>query len=262
MNYELLHCKVDEKAVATVTLNRPEIHNAFNDQLIDELIHIFSELENDENVRLVVLTGEGRSFCAGADLNWMSSMVDYSKEENVQDSLKLARMFQVINEFKKPVIGRINGHALGGGVGLVAVCDFVITHDKAKFGFTEVRLGLVPAVISPFCIKKIGESNARAWFLSGEMFNANKAKDMGLVHEVADLESFDQRVNEIIDSHLIAGPKATSAAKSLIKNVLTLPREDVTEYTCHEIASKRVSDEGQQGMKALLSKTKPNWIKS
>lgn len=262
MNYELLKNDIDDRGVATVTLNRPEIHNAFNDQLIDEVIHIFAELENNEKVRLVVLTGEGRSFCAGADLNWMSSMIEYSKEENVKDSLNLAKMFQVINEFKKPVIGKINGHALGGGVGLVAVCDYVITHEKAKFGFTEVRLGLVPAVISPFCIRKIGESNARAWFLSGEMFKSEQAKHMGLVHEVTTLENFEQRVGEVIDSHLVAGPKAASAAKLLIQNVLNLPKADVTEYTCHEIADKRVSIEGQEGMKALLSKTKPNWIKS
>lgn len=261
MNYELLKYNIEDIGVATVTLNRPEIHNAFNDQLIEELTHIFSELNNDDSVRVVVLTGEGKSFCAGADLNWMSSMVNYSKEENVQDSLKLAKMFQVINECKKPLIGKVNGHALGGGVGLVAVCDYAISHDKSKFGFTEVRLGLVPAVISPFCIRKIGESNARAYFLSGEMFNANKAQEIGLLHEVTSLENFELRVAEIIQSHLMAGPNAAISAKLLIQNVLNLPSEDITEFTCHEIANKRISKEGQEGMNALLNKSKPNWIK-
>jgi methylglutaconyl-CoA hydratase len=261
MDYEFLKTHVDERGVAEVILNRPEIHNAFNDQLIDEVIRAFAEHEKDEHVRLLVLTGEGRSFCAGADLNWMSSMINYSQEENVQDSLKLAKMFQVINDFSKPVIGKINGHALGGGVGMVAVCDYAITHEKAKFGFTEVRLGLIPAVISPFCINKIGESNARAWFLSGERFDGNKAKEMGLIHEVTTLEDFEEKFNAIIESHLMAGPQAAIAAKRLIKNVLGINKDDVTEYTCNEIANKRVSSEGQEGMKALLNKTKPNWIK-
>ena len=261
MNYELLISHVDERGVAEVILNRPDIHNAFNDQLIEEVIHVFGELEKDENVRLVVLSGKGQSFCAGADLNWMSSMINYSQEENVRDSLRLARMFEVINDFKKPIIGKINGHALGGGVGLVAVCDYAITHEKAKFGFTEVRLGLIPAVISPFCINKIGETNARAWFLSGERFDGHQGRHMGLIHEVTSLGEFEDRVNAIIASHLQAGPAAAVAAKSLIQNVLKLSKGDVTEFTCHEIAKKRVSAEGQEGMKALLNKTQPNWMK-
>jgi methylglutaconyl-CoA hydratase len=261
MNYELLESKVDERGVARVILNRPEIHNAFNDQLIEEIIHVFGEHASDANVRLVVLSGKGRSFCAGADLNWMSSMVNYSQEENVKDSLRLAKMFEVINDFKKPIIGKINGHALGGGVGLVAVCDYTITHEKAKFGFTEVRLGLIPAVISPFCINKIGESNARAWFLSGERFDGDKALQMGLIHEVTNLENFEERVDAVIESHLQAGPEAAVSAKSLIQNVLKFSKSDVKEFTCHEIAKKRVSAEGQEGMKALLNKTQPNWMK-
>lgn len=261
MNYELLITHVDERGVAEVILNRPDIHNAFNDQLIEELIHVFQEHEKDENVRLVILTGKGKSFCAGADLNWMSSMISYSEQENVNDSLRLAKMFEVINNFKKPIVGKINGHALGGGVGLVAVCDYAITHDKAKFGFTEVRLGLIPAVISPYCINKIGESNARAWFLSGERFDGAKGMHMSLIHEVTTLENFEQRVSEVVDSHLNAGPEAAISAKVLIQNVMKLPKKDITEYTCHEIAKKRVSSEGQEGMKALLNKSKPNWMK-
>ena len=154
MKAKFLKISIDDKGVANIVLSRAEVHNAFNDEMISELTSIFKQLDADENVRLVVLSGEGKSFCAGADLNWMSSMVDYSMEENIEDSRNLAKMFQTINYFSKPVIGKINGHALGGGVGVVAVCDYAITHEKAKFGFTETRLGLVPAVISSFCLKK------------------------------------------------------------------------------------------------------------
>lgn len=261
MSFKFLKTDSDDRGVASITLNRPEIHNAFNDQLIEEITNVFEALDTDPKVKLVVLSGEGRSFCAGADLNWMSSMVDYSMEENIEDSRKLAKMFQKINYFSKPVIGKINGHALGGGVGVVAVCDYAITHDKAKFGFTEVRLGLVPAVISPFCINKIGESNARAWFLSGEMFEGAQAKHMGLIHEVTTVENFETRVEEIIDSHLKAGPQAAMAAKVLINDVLATDEIDLETYTCTEIAKKRISEEGQEGMKALLNKEKPNWVK-
>lgn len=261
MSFEFLKTNIDDRGVAFVTLNRPEIHNAFNDRLISEITEQFELLDADSSIRLVVLSGEGRSFCAGADLNWMKSMVDYSMDENIEDSRNLAKMFQTINYFSKPVIGKINGHALGGGVGVVAVCDYAITHEKAKFGFTEVRLGLVPAVISPFCINKIGESNARAWFLSGEMFQGAQAKHMGLIHEVTTLENFDTRVDEVIESHLKAGPEAAIAAKVLINDVLATDEEDLETYTCTEIAKKRISKEGQEGMKALLNKEKPNWVK-
>jgi len=261
MEYELLKTHIDNRGVALVCLDRPKIHNAFNDKLIAEITNVFTAYNQNTEVRLVVLTGEGRSFCAGADLNWMSSMVDYTMEENVADSLKLAKMFEVINNFSKPVIGKINGHALGGGVGLLAVCDYAITHDKAKFGFTEVRLGLVPAVISPFCINKIGESNARAWFLSGERFDGKVAKEMGLIHSVTSLEDFESKTNEIIESFLMAGPKSAIAAKYLIQNILSLPKEELELFTCNEIAKKRISEEGQDGMNALLNKIKPKWIK-
>ncbi len=251
----------NKNAIVEVRLNRPEIHNAFNDELIKQITETFQKLSADESVRLIVLTGEGRSFCAGADLNWMKSMKDYSQTENFEDSQKLAKMFQVINECPIPVIGKVNGHALGGGVGLVSVCDYVITHDKAKFGFTEVRLGLIPAVISPFCINKIGESNARAWFLSGELFQGNKALEMGLVHQVSTLENFEEDFENVIRSFLYAGPQAARDAKRLVENVLQSNKGDIAEYTCNAIAQKRVSDEGQEGMSALLEKRKAQWVR-
>lgn len=260
MNNEVLTCEMNEKGVATVCLNRPEVHNAFNELLISSLRRVFTSLDQNDECRLVVLTGNGRSFCAGADLNWMKSMVNYSRKENYDDSKMMADMFSTLNNFSKPVIAKVNGHALGGGVGLLAVCDYVLASDKAKFGFTEVRLGIVPAVISPYCISKIGQSNARAWFLSGEVFNTDKAIKMNLVHESSSLECLDSRCKEIINSFLRAGPNASKEAKKLISNVTTLPQEEVQEYTLNAICHLRISEEGQDGMKALLNKTDPSWI--
>jgi len=257
---ELFKFEKDGRGVATITLNRPDIHNAFNDELILGLTKLFHELDRDYSVRLVVLTGNGKSFCAGADLNWMKSMVNYSEEENFKDSQNLANLFFTINNFKKPVIGKINGAALGGGCGLVAVCDFVITHSKAKFGFTEVKLGLLPATISPFVVAKIGQSHARALFLSGHMFKAKHAKKIGLVHKVVEPEELEEKANEAINNFLQAGPSAAMASKALIKNVLQKEGHELIEYTCREIAKIRVSSEGQEGMNALLEKRKPNWI--
>lgn len=247
-----------EKGVKEVWLNRPELHNAFNSELIEEMIFLFEGFKKE---RLIILSGRGTSFCAGADLNWMKAMKNYSKEENFKDSKRLARMFSVINECDVPVLGKINGHALGGGVGLVSVCDYVIANHEALLGFTEVRLGLIPAVISPYCISKIGESNARAWFLSGERFNADEAKRMGLVHEVCSADEIDQKVEDYKKKFLAAGPEAAKEAKRLIREVMKNLKAS-EDYTCQMITERRVSSEGQEGMRALLEKDKPDWMKS
>ena len=249
----------EQNNILEIKLNRPEIHNAFNDELISELTEIFENI--NDKIRLVTITGEGKSFCAGADLNWMKSMKDYSLEENIEDSSKLARMFEVINNCPVPVLGKVNGHALGGGVGIVSVCDFVMSSSKAKFGFTEVKLGLIPAVISPFCKAKIGESNARAWFTSGRVFSATKAMDMGLVHEVVERESLDDEFSKVVDEFLMAAPMAARESKVLIKT-LDKPGQDISKFTCEFIAQKRISKEGQEGMSALLEKRKANWIQN
>lgn len=257
MNYKL---NIDSKGVATVTLDRPELHNAFNDELIRELIACFKELENNETVRLVVLTGEGKSFCAGADLNWMKAMKEYTFEENVADSQTLAELFTTINSFSRPVIGRINGSALGGGAGLVACCDYVLAVDTAMIAFTEVRLGLIPAAISPFVIAKIGESHARASFLSGAKINISRAFIMGLVHQVTTLDRLDQDLELIVNDFLLAGPNATKTAKELVRQVVNSPsKEAIRDYTCSEIAKARASSEGQEGMSSLLEKRKASW---
>ena len=249
----------DYRGVATVTLNRPEIHNAFNDQLILDLTTLFNEISNDESVRVVILTGASKSFCAGADLNWMKGMINYSQKDNFLDSQKLNDMFHAINSCRKPVIGKINGSALGGGVGIVACCDFVITSKNAKFGFTEVKLGLLPAVISPYVIAKIGENFARATFLSGEKFSAEYAERIGLVHLTVDPNNLDSEIERKLKDFLGAGPCAVSLTKDLIKNVTALPKDKITDYTCNAIANARTSTEGQEGMNALLEKREPKW---
>jgi len=257
MNYK---CEIDSRNVATVTLTRPELHNAFNDELISDLIACFKKLESNRNLRLVVLTGEGKSFCAGADLNWMKRMKDYSFDDNLKDSQNLAELFTVINQFSRPVIGRINGSALGGGAGLVACCDYVLAVESATIAFTEVRLGLLPAVISPFVIAKIGESHARASFLSGAKIPMSRAFVMGLVHQVTTLDRLDQDLEAVISDFLLAGPSASVLCKDLIKNVVTEKDPKVKrDYTCETISKVRASTEGQEGMSALLEKRKASW---
>jgi methylglutaconyl-CoA hydratase len=243
--------------VVKVKLNRPELHNAFNAELILELTNTFKTLSEDKKLKLVILEGEGQSFCAGADLNWMKSMKSYSFEENLADSQKLYTLFETINNLPVPLIGAINGHALGGGVGLVSVCDYAISTKSALYGFTEAKLGLLPAVISPFVTRKISESYARAYFLSGERFSADIALNMGLVHEVIENEKFSERLEKLIGSFLTAGPIAAREAKKLVKLNYIFPvnKADVTKA----ISERRISDEAQEGMSALLEKRKPSW---
>ncbi len=248
-----------EKKVATLTLNRPEIHNAFNAELIEKITSTLEDLKT-KDVRLLVLTGAGKSFCAGADLNWMSSMKTWSEEENFQDSKKMAKMFRTLNTMPMPVIAKVNGPALGGGSGLVACCDYVIAVETAMFGFTEARLGLLPAVISPFVMAKIGESQSRAWFLSGERFNAHQALRMNLIHEVAPLDDLDEKLEKVVVSFLQAGPQAAREAKDLIFRVRVA--QEVEDETCRKISKIRIGTEGQEGMRALLEKDKPQWVKA
>lgn len=248
----------EANGVATVTMNRPDVHNAFNAELILEATQLFTELAK-KPLRLMVLTGAGTSFCAGADLNWMRSMKSWTQAENFQDAKKLAAMFHALNVMPFPTIARVNGHALGGGAGLISCCDFVVASDKALFGFTEARLGLLPAVISPYVMAKIGESQARAWFLSGERFGAVEAQRMNLVHQVVPLEKLDETIDNVKKSFLTAGPLAAREAKSLIFTVRV--SHEVEDETCRRISRVRIGAEGQEGMRALLEKDKPYWVK-
>lgn len=245
--------------VLTVTLNRPEVHNAFNDELIAEAIELFSNLPD---ARVVVLRGSGPSFCAGADLNWMSRMVSYTRDENIRDSSLLAKMYALINECPLPVIGRIEGAAIGGGVGLVSVCDIAIASRDAKFGLSEVKLGIMPAVISPYVIAKIGETHARALFLTGERFDAERALRIGLVHRVVDeSDALDNAVAEAVKQLKTSGPEAVRECKKLIAYVASHDLIDAIPYTIDAIATLRVSAEGQSGMQAFLKKEKAPWVK-
>ena len=242
-------------AVVTVTLNRPDVHNAFNDELIAEAIEVFSNVPAD--ARVIVLRGSGQTFCAGADLNWMSRMVSYTRDQNVHDSSLLAKMYAVINECPLPVVGRITGAAIGGGVGLVAVCDIAVASPQTKFGLSEVKLGILPAVISPYVIAKIGASQARALFLTGERFDTERALRIGLVHRVD--ENIDASVADVVGQLKTSGPEAVRACKTLIAHVASHDLIDAIPYTIDAIATRRVSAEGQQGMKAFLEKKKAPW---
>lgn len=252
------HVSIHE-GVATVTLARPEIHNAFNDELIAELTQTFKGMGS--GVRAVVLTGEGKSFCAGADLNWMKRMKDYSDEENIADARRLADLFYAIDTCPVPVVGMIHGAALGGGAGLVAACDYVVAAEDTVFGFTEARLGLVPAVISPFVMAKIGNTYARATFMSGRRFDGAEALQMGLVHKICPPALLQAECEAVVEEFKKAGPKAAREAKLLIRGVLERrgDTEKQIDFTCETIARLRASDEGQEGMSALLEKRRPNW---
>ena len=253
MQYKTL--LVDEAdGVLTVTLNRPDVHNAFNDELIAETIDVFSKAPS---ARVIVLRGSGQTFCAGADLNWMSRMASYTRDENIRDAAQVAKMYALINDCPLPVVGRITGAAIGGGVGLVAVCDIAVAGPQTKFGLTEVKLGIIPAVISPYVIAKIGSSHSRALFLTGERFDADRALRIGLIHRIAD--DVDAAVAETVAQLKTSGPEAVRECKKLIAHVATHELIDAIPYTIEAIATRRVSDEGQKGMKAFLGKKKAPW---
>ena len=247
--------------IATITLNRPEVHNAFNEVMIAELIEIFKKISEDESVRVVVLAGNGKSFSAGADLNWMKKMINYSYEQNLEDSLKLAELFYLMYSLPKPIIARVNGAAIGGGTGLVAVCDIAIAAENAKFSLSEVKLGLVPACISPYVIRKVGEGRCREFFLTGERLVAKRTLELGLVNQVVPLEELDQAVQEKTNQLISSGPKAIAMCKKLLKNVPGMDFEKAKTYTADMIASMRIGNEGQEGMNAFLEKRKPKWTK-
>lgn len=252
--------QVSPGPLATLTLNRPDLHNAFNDEMIAEITAAFDQLGRDPAVRLIVLAGAGKSFCAGADVHWMKRMVGYSLAENVADATTLAAMLRTVHDCPRPVIARVHGAALGGGTGLVAACDFAVALDSALFGFTEARLGIIPAVISPYALDKIGTGHARRYFLTAERFNAADALRIGLVQHVAtSAAGLDEWIAKIAAEILANGPQAVAAAKALIDDVAACPWECVAELTARRIAERRVSDEGQEGLKAFLEKRKPRW---
>ena len=246
--------------VVRVTLNRPEVRNAFNEELIAELTAWATSVTASGPARVGVLSGAGKMFCAGADVTWMSKTVDYTRDENIRDARAMQRMFAALDELPVPLIGRIHGAALGGGVGLAAVCDIVVSAENAIFGFTEVKLGILPAVISPFSIAKIGRSAARELFLTGARFSAERAKEIGLVHAIGDESELDRIVAKYVNDLLSSAPEAVAAAKRLIARVATASPAEAAEFTAETIAERRVSKEGQGGLRAFLDKRPPSWL--
>jgi len=256
---KLVRRDVDERGVATVTLDRPDVHNAFDDRLIAELTTVLSDLSEDANVRVVVLAATGKNFSAGADLNWMKRMAGYSQAENLQGAEDLATLLQTLNFLPKPTIARVQGPAYGGGVGLVAACDIVVASPGVLFALTEVRLGLIPAVIGPYVVAAIGERAARRYFLTAERFDAVEALRLGLVTEVAQAD-LDTPVERYLEHLLAGGPQAQAESKKLIRRVGRGPiNAAMIGDTAERIARVRTGAEAREGIAAFFEKRKPSW---
>jgi methylglutaconyl-CoA hydratase len=245
--------------IATITLARPDLHNAFDAAMIGELHDAFTGLADDSSARVVILAGAGSSFCAGADLNWMRDSLEWTSEQNAADAEALAAMLEAAWHLPKPLIGRIHGVALGGGAGLVACCDLAVAADTARFGFSEVKLGLLPAVIVQYVVPKIGVSHARALFVSGERITAERAFEIGLVHAVTGTDGLDATVQTLATRMLSSAPAAIGAAKRVVDAIWSLERDAARSYAIAAIAQARVGAEGQEGVRAFLEKRKPWW---
>ncbi len=262
MSSEMVLLEVDARGVATVTMNRPAVHNAFDEALIGRLTRTLIDTAARDDVRVVVLTGAGRSFCSGADIEWMRSMAGFSEAENMEDALRLSELMATLNALPKPTIARINGHAFGGGIGLVCCCDIAVATEDARFALSEVRLGLVPAVISPYVIDAIGVRHARRFFLTGEAVTARKARRVGLIHEIAKDGHLDDVIEDQIGMLLQGGPVAMRECKALIHMVdgHTLASDQaLRQRTAELIAQLRIAEEGQEGLGAFLQKRPPTW---
>lgn len=260
MTYQTLEITHHQR-VATIWLNRPDVRNAFNETSIAEITQAFRALDHDREVRVIVLAARGAAFCAGADLNWMKKMASYSEDENLADAAALADMMRVIYECSKPTIARVQGDCYAGGMGLVAACDMAIARDSAGFCLSEVRLGLIPATISPYVIRAIGERASRRYFLTAERFDAPEARRIGLVHEVVTEDQLDHEVDKLTHALLACSPHALGEAKRLVRDVSgeTITPSLITE-TVRRIAQIRVSEEGREGVQAFLNKRKPSWL--
>lgn len=250
---------VDANGRATVTLNRPEVHNAFDDALIAQLTETFEALGKRDDVRVVLLAANGKSFSAGADLGWMRRMANYSEAENRADAEQLARLIHVLDALPKPTVARVQGAAIGGGVGLVAACDVAVASEAASFALSEVRLGLIPAVISPYVISAIGPRQARRYMLTAERFDAAEAKRIGLVHQAVPATELDVAVDAVVAAFLLGGPEAVRESKALARDVGGSPDEATRADTARRIARLRASPEGKEGVSSFLEKRKPRW---
>lgn len=261
MNLIYTEVSIDNRGVATLTLNRPEVHNAFDDKMIAELIGILDNLAADDTVRILVLKANGKNFSAGADLNWMRAMADKDYQQNLDDADELAELMHKLDRFSKPSIALVQGAAFGGAIGLVACCDIAIAADDASFCLSEVKIGLVPAVISPYVMRALGERQSRRYFITAERFSANTALDLGLLHQVVANEQLENTADGFIQNLLQNSPAAIKAAKTLIHNIYNRKiGNNVIAHTTQAIAEIRVSEQGQEGLTAFLNKRKPNWL--
>jgi len=258
-NYE--HIMVDGDKIVTITLNRPELHNPFDEKMIAELTDAFSRVNKNPAARAVIITGAGKSFCAGADLNWMKRMGQFSLEENVYDATDLSKMFQALENIEIPVIAKVNGAALGGGAGLACACDFVIAGGKAKIGFSEVKLGLLPGVISPYVIDRVGGKRAAQLFMTGERLEAEMARRLGLFDDVVEPEDLDAVVDGFVKQMMTGGPQAVKECKRLARTGAHMERAEFKKYCINAIARLRASPEGREGVTAFLEKREPEWRK-
>ena len=260
MDWQSIDITMHER-VATVTLDRPDVRNAFNDATIAELALAFDELGRDEDVRAIILAANGPAFCAGGDLNWMKAMAAYSDSENYDDALKLADMLRTIYMCPKPVVARIQGDCYAGGMGLVAACDIAVAADGANFCLSEVKLGLIPATISPYVIKAMGENAARRYFLTAERFTAQEAHRIGFIHELTSAADLDAKVAAIIKSLVTNSPNAVMEAKVLVRDMVNLPvSRELMADSARRIAAIRASAEGKEGVASFLEKRKPSWL--
>ena len=247
--------------VAVIWMNRPEVRNAFNETMISELSAAFQSLDGDDAVKAVVLAGRGKSFCAGADLNWMKKMSEYNTEENYQDALGLANMLHTLYSINKPTIARVHGHAFAGGMGLVSACDMAVAGFEAEFCLSEVKIGLIPATIGPYVVAAMGARASRRYMVTGERFAAAEAYRIGLVHEIAPAEKIDDKIDELLIHLVVGGSAAHAKTKSLIDLMTYSPLDQtLMEETARRISQVRASDEGKEGIRSFLEKRKPNWV--
>jgi methylglutaconyl-CoA hydratase len=259
MEYQTLTLFIKNR-IARLTLNRPEVHNAFNETMLAEIYEVCTKLAKDKSVRVLIFTGEGKSFCAGADLNWMKRMINFTYEENFADSMVLANAMNALYSLPIPTIARVNGAAIGGGMGFVTSCDIAIASDQAKFSLSEVKIGLIPACIGPYVIRKVGVGKAKEFFITGERMSAQRALEVGFVNKVVPLDKLDEAVNELVEQILTSGPDAIAYAKELLDKVPGMSWEEAKKYTADMIARIRIGPEAQEGCAAFLEKRTPKWL--
>jgi methylglutaconyl-CoA hydratase len=261
MNQVYTQVSIDQRGVANLVLNRPEVHNAFDDLMIAELLQVLASLAANDQVKVLLLSASGKNFSAGADLNWMRSMAEKDYQQNLDDADELATLMHKLDKFPKPTIAMVQGAAFGGAVGLVACCDIAIASDTASFCLSEVKIGLIPAVISPYVMRALGERQSRRYFLTAERFSAETAQTLGLLHEVVSADELQEKTNALAENLLQNSPAAMSAAKALIHNIYNRKiSNNVVAHTTQAIAEIRVSEEGQEGLGAFLEKRRPNWL--